>query len=317
MIEPRRPGYYDYPVVRRPVWTWEIPTYFWLGGIAGGAYATAALAERFGTTEDRRYTADGFYLAAAAAAACPPLLIADLGRPERFHHMLRIFKPLSPMNLGAWVLAAFAPTAVVRAGRHAADSGRLSRPLAAIARLAPRGMTEIAGTLLGFALAGYTGVLLAATNVPLWAKSKLLGGLFMASALSSGSAGISLTAARRRAPDKTLHRLGQIDRAAAVGEIAMLTGYLAQSGRAGRPLFSGRLAPAFWAGAAASTVMPLLLHGAAASSSGKTLRRLSTAAAASSLLGALALRWSIFEAGKPSSEDQRASFELSENAEPK
>ena len=155
---------------------------------------TAALAERFGTAEDRHYTADGFYIAAAAAAACPPLLIADLGRPERFHHMLRIFKPLSPMNLGAWVLAAFAPTAVVRAGRHAADSGRLSRPLAAIARLAPRRITEIAGSLLGFALAGYTGVLLAATNVPLWAKSKLLGGLFMASALSSGSAGISLAA---------------------------------------------------------------------------------------------------------------------------
>jgi formate-dependent nitrite reductase membrane component NrfD len=317
VIEPRRRGYYDYPVVRRPVWTWEIPTYFWLGGIAGGAYATASLAERFGTADDRRYTADGFYLAAAAAVACPPLLIADLGRPERFHHMLRIFKPLSPMNLGAWVLAAFAPTAVVRAGRHAADSGRLSRPLAAIARLAPRAMTEIAGSLLGLALAGYTGVLLAATNVPLWAKSKLLGGLFMASALSSGSAGISLTAARRRAADTTLHRLGQIDRAAAVGEIAMLAGYLAQSGRAGRPLLSGRLAPAFWAGAAASTVIPLLLHGAAASSSGKTLRRLSTAAAASSLLGALALRWSIFEAGKPSSEDQRASFELSENVEPK
>ena len=89
-------GYYNYPVVRRPVWTWEIPAYFWLGGIAGGAYVTASLAQNFGSAEDRRYLADGFYLAALAAIPCAPLLTADLGRPERFHHMLRVFKPSSP-----------------------------------------------------------------------------------------------------------------------------------------------------------------------------------------------------------------------------
>jgi formate-dependent nitrite reductase membrane component NrfD len=304
-------GYYRYPVIRRPVWTWEVPTYFWLGGIAAGSFLTAALAQRFGTGEDRRYSADGFYIAAAAAAACPPLLIADLGRPERFLHMLRIFKPLSPMNLGAWVLTVFAPTAVARAGRQAAETGVLNGPLGAIARLAPRALTEIAGVVLGLALAGYTGVLLAATNVPLWAKSKLLGGLFTASALSSGSAAISLLATQRRAPDETLHRFGQVDRAAAAAEVAMLGGYLAQSGRTARGLVSGRFAPVFWGGAAASTLIPLTLHGMAASRKGPALRSLSTVAALSSLIGALALRWSIFEAGKESSEDQEASFELS------
>ena len=207
-------GYYDYPVVRRPVWTWEVPAYFWLGGMAAGAFVTASLAQTLGSTDDRRIAANGYYIAAAALVPCAPLLIADLGRPDRFHHMLRIFKPLSPMNLGAWTLTGFTPLAFARAASHAADTGLLHGPLRALARLVPHRLTELAGSLLGLTLAGYSGVLLGATNVPLWAKSKLLGGLFMASALSSGSAAVTLQAARRSAPDATLHRLATVESAA-------------------------------------------------------------------------------------------------------
>jgi formate-dependent nitrite reductase membrane component NrfD len=313
MIEKQKAdGYYNYPVIRRPVWTWEIPAYFWLGGIAGGAYLTASLAQRFGSEEDRRYAADGFYLAAAAVVPCAPLLIADLGRPQRFHHMLRIFKPLSPMNLGAWTLTAFAPLTVARAAARAAETGLLRGPLGALTRLVPTMFVELAGTLLGLTLAGYTGVLLAATNVPLWARSKLLGGLFMASAMSSGSAAVGLAAARRGATDAALHRLAAVQSAASLGELAVLTGYLAQSGKAARSLTTGRFATPFWVGAVgAGTLLPLLLHRFAGRHQGGTLRSLSVAAAACSLAGSLALRWSIFEAGKVSSEDQAASFELS------
>src|SRR5207302_100865 len=81
--------------------------------------------QRFGSTQDRRVAADGFYLAAMALVPCAPLLIADLGRPDRFHHMLRIFKPLSPMNLGAWTLTGFTPVAFLRAASQAADTGLL------------------------------------------------------------------------------------------------------------------------------------------------------------------------------------------------
>jgi formate-dependent nitrite reductase membrane component NrfD len=305
-------GYYGYPVMRRPVWTWEVPAYFWLGGMAGGAFLTASLAERFGSAEDRRYTADGFYLAGAAVIPCAPLLIADLGRPERFHHMLRVFKPLSPMNLGAWTLTAFAPMAVARAAAHAAETGLLPRSLAALTRLLPRPAIELAGVVSGMMLAGYTGVLLAATNVPLWAKSKLLGGLFMASAMSSGSAAVSLAAARRGAPDSTLHRLGDIESVGALAELAILTGYLAQSGRAGRPLTSGPLAVPFWVGAVgAGAALPLVFHRLGARRRGRALRWVASAAALSSVAGSLLLRWSIFEAGKVSSQDQQASFDLS------
>src|SRR2546421_7236171 len=305
-------GYYDYPVVRRPVWTWEVPMYFWLGGMAAGAYVTASLAQNFGSVDDRRVTGGGFYLAAAALGPCAPLLIADLGRPDRFHHMLRIFKPLSPMKLGAWTLAAFTPIAFARAASHAASTGLLRGPLAALSRLVPTGIAEVAGCALGLTLAGYSGVLLAATNIPLWAKSKLLGGLFMASALASGSAAVSLQAARRGVPDATLHRLVMLESAASAGEIVVLAGYLAQSGRTARPLTRGRFAAPFWFGAVgAGAVLPLLLHALSGRRHGRTLRSLSTVAAICTITGSLALRWSIFEAGKESSEDQSASFELS------
>jgi len=306
------PGYYNYPVVRRPVWTWEVPTYFWLGGMAAGAYVTASLAHNFGSADDRRIAAGGYYVAAAALVPCAPLLIADLGRPDRFHHMLRIFKPLSPMNLGAWTLTGFTPIAFARAASHAASTGLLRGPLGALARLVPTRLAELTGCALGLTLAGYSGVLLAATNIPLWAKSKLLGGLFMASALASGSAAVTLQAARRGVPDATLHRLARLESAASIGEMAILTGYLVQSGKTARPLTTGRFAAPFWLGAVgAGTVLPLLLHRLAGRHRGHTLQTLSTVAAVCTIAGSLALRWSIFEAGKASSEDQAASFELS------
>jgi formate-dependent nitrite reductase membrane component NrfD len=289
-----------------------VPAYFWLGGIAAGAFVTASLAQTVGSDDDRRVAADGFYLAAAAIVPCAPLLIADLGRPDRFHHMLRIFKPLSPMNLGAWTLTAFTPLAFARAATHAADTGLLRGPLRALTRLLPRRLTELAGCLLGLTLAGYSGVLLGATNVPLWAKSKLLGGVFMASALSSGAAAVTFQAARRGAPDAALHKLATIESAASLGEMAIVAGYLAQSGKAARPLTTGRFAAPFWLGAVgAGTLLPLVLHALARLGRGRTQQSLSMTAAVCAMAGSLVLRWSIFEAGKTSSEDQGSSFDLS------
>lgn len=306
-------GYYDYPVVRRPVWTWEVPAYFWLGGMAAGAFVTASVAQTVGSADDRRIAAGGYYVAAAALVPCAPLLITDLGRPQRFHHMLRIFKPRSPMNLGAWTLTGFTPVAIARAASHAADTRLLRGPLGALARLLPRRLMELTGSLLGLVLAGYSGVLLGATNVPLWAKSKLLGGVFMASALSSGAAAVTLQAARRGAPDATLHRLGTVESVASLGEVAILRGYLLQSGKTARPLTSGRFAVPFWVGAVGvGGVLPLLLHWFARRHHGRRLRALSTMAAVCTVAGSFALRWSIVEAGKDSSEDQAASFDFSE-----
>jgi formate-dependent nitrite reductase membrane component NrfD len=307
-----RTGYYDLPVVKRPVWTWEIPVYFWLGGIAGGAFAAAAAADFFGTEDDRRAAARGFYAAAAAALACPPLLIADLGKPERFHHMLRIVKPLSPMNLGAWALAVFSATAVARAGAEAGHREQLPPPLAAVARLLPRRLLDLAGVAGGLVLAGYTGVLLGATNIPLWAKSRLLGGLFTASAAASGSAAATVAAMQGNVSSETLEKLATLESVATLTELGLLAAFVNQSGKTADPLTRTAASLPFWAGAIGmGAIVPLLLHRAARPRDGRVARSLRLAAALSTLAGSLALRFAVVEAGKRSAADQAASFDLS------
>ena len=97
--------YYGQPLLKPPVWTWEVPAYFFVGGAAGAAAAVGAVARLSGA--DHALVRDARWIAAAGAAASPPRLISDLGRPERFLNMLRVFKLQSPMSVGAWTLAAF------------------------------------------------------------------------------------------------------------------------------------------------------------------------------------------------------------------
>src|SRR6185369_6718339 len=101
---PSRPGYYGQPVVRPPVWTWEIPIYFFVGGL-GGMSAVIALGAMLFHHFDVARTA--MWVAAITSMISPILLILDLGRPHLFINMLRVFKPQSAMSMGAWVLAAF------------------------------------------------------------------------------------------------------------------------------------------------------------------------------------------------------------------
>ena len=86
------------------VWTWEVPVYFWFGGIAAGSSFVALACDLAG---DHRSARIARRVALGALMPSPPLLIMDLGRPERFYNMLRIFKPRSPMSMGAWCLSVF------------------------------------------------------------------------------------------------------------------------------------------------------------------------------------------------------------------
>jgi len=111
------PSYYDVSLLKRPVWKWEIATYFFFGGLSSGAYAIARMAERFGGSRFRDVSRTGTYLAWLTFLPCPPLLILDLGDRKRFHHMLRIFKPSSPMSLGTWAIMGYSgmiTTSVIR-----------------------------------------------------------------------------------------------------------------------------------------------------------------------------------------------------------
>jgi formate-dependent nitrite reductase membrane component NrfD len=235
--ELQEPTYYDRPVLKAPTWGWEIIWYFFFDGLAAGCYIIATIASLFGSHEDRAVVRTGYYLSLLAVLPCPVLLIKDLGRPERFLHMLRIFKVKSPMSLGTWALVTFSffsgTTAVIQAARDGL-LGRWwgARWLAAL----PQKLIALPGTAACFFLGSYTGVLLTATSVPLWSRSKLLGGIFLTSAMSTSTALISFVLRITRAPLSALHKLERLQWAALLIEMAYLVSFLRGSGRAARAL---------------------------------------------------------------------------------
>ena len=105
-------SYYGRPVLKPPVWEWKIPAYLFTGGLAAGSALLAAGADLTGRPALRRAGRLGSFGALLASLG---LLVADLGRPERFHHMLRVAKPTSPMSIGTWILTAFGPGSAVAA----------------------------------------------------------------------------------------------------------------------------------------------------------------------------------------------------------
>jgi len=176
-------SYYDLPLLKPPVWTWEVPTYFFIGGAAGMASVLAVAAQLSGA--DQKLVRDARWIAAIGANLSTPLLIADLGRPERFLHMLRVFKPQSPMSVGAWTLVAFGGASTV----------------SAIAPWKPlRDGSSLIAALTGLSMATYTGVLLGATAIPVWKEHvRTLPAHFAASALGSAVSLLELRGHRHRA----------------------------------------------------------------------------------------------------------------------
>ena len=105
--------YYEHPMIKKPTWRWYIPFYFFIGGLGGGVALIGGLADLFGGERHRATVRRARYIALVAALISPLLLIFDLGRPGRFHHMLGVFKASSPLSVGTWILLAFGLTSGV------------------------------------------------------------------------------------------------------------------------------------------------------------------------------------------------------------
>ena len=162
---PRKVGYYGQPIVRPPVWTWEIPVYLFVGGLGGMSAVIAFSALLFHHFDVAR---TAMWVAGIAAVISPILLILDLGRPHLFINMLRVFKPQSAMSMGAWILAAFG-TCVVP-GLIALELGTFHLFARSIEQI-PGVAAEIlifGSAIFGMLLATYTGVLIGATAIPAW-----------------------------------------------------------------------------------------------------------------------------------------------------
>jgi formate-dependent nitrite reductase membrane component NrfD len=199
------------PVMKPPVWTWEVPLYFWFGGIAAGSSFVALACDLAG---DERSAATARKVALAALGPCPVLLVLDLGRPERFYNMLRIFKPRSPMSMGAWALTAFGNLAAAAVGADLLGRRRAARALGG------------ANALVGGYLGSYTGVLLASTAVPVWSRSRLfLGPIFVSTATATGAAAVRLALVATGLPHghPTREALGRVETGAMTAELVLST----------------------------------------------------------------------------------------------
>ena len=263
-------------------WPLLIDVYFFLGGIAGGAFVIATIAHLLGPDRYRSVVRTGYYVALLAVIPAPILLIVDLGLPTRFLHMMMVpkpstaigqgamtlgpfhLKPLSPMSMGAWALLVFSACAFI-AALDVLLEHRGGRGFPGL-----RTLVGIVGSVFGFFLAAYPGVLLGATAQPLFISGHWLGALFVAVGASTGAAMIALVLAASGGDRRDA--LAALMRAVAVALVVqavalvlfIVTVWMSGSTgvtRALTPLLSGEQSLAFWLGAVmVGLVVPLALH---------------------------------------------------------
>lgn len=287
-------SYYGRPVVKASPWTADIPAYLFLGGLAGGSSilgAGADLSDRPGLRRSARLTALGALLGSFYA------LVHDLGRPSRFHHMLRVAKVSSPMSVGTWILTAYGPMAGVAAASEVAPllPRRLRR--GAVGRLAPplgRGAGLVAAAV-GPAVASYTAVLLSDTATPTWhAARRDLPFVFVGSAsAAAGGMGLLLAPVDEAAPARRMAIAG------AALDLAASRTMESDMGVSAEPLHHGH------AGTLLKAAKALTAGGALLAAAGRGRRRVSAAAGAALVAGSVCTRFGLFHAGQESARDPR------------
>jgi formate-dependent nitrite reductase membrane component NrfD len=230
-----------------PDWSWLVVLYFFVGGLAGGCYFIAVMIDFLGRPTDRPLARLGYYISFPCIVLSGILLTLDLHRPLRFWHMLiesntfqPMFKPWSPMSLGSWALTIFGLFSLIAFVSALSEEGRIDSPRARMWRPpAPVGaVISIIGGLLAFFVAGYTGVLLAVTNRPIWSDSPLLGMLFVISAASISASLMLLLAHRSRWTMPGVNALHRLDGWVVLLELIVLIAFLVSLGPVFRALVS-------------------------------------------------------------------------------
>ncbi len=275
-------SYYGRPIIKSPVWEpLDIAGYLFLGGLAGASSTLAAAAEFTGRPGLARPSKLG---AAIAVGASLVALVHDLGRPGRFFNMLRVLKPTSPMSVGSWLLAGYAPAAFAAA---ASD-------LTGFAPAFGTAATAIAA-LTGPAVASYTAVLIADTAVPAWHSAHRQLPFIFASSAASAASGLALMAA----PLKECGPARRLAVAAATIEITTSRQMKARIGLPAEAYTQGN------AGVLTKAAEALTVAGAAAALLGRRSRVASAAGGVALVAGSALTRFAIFEAGVASARDPK------------
>jgi hypothetical protein len=285
-------SYYGRPVLKPPVWEWRIPAYFFTGGLSAGSALLAAGADLTGRPALRRAGRLGGF---AGLSASTYLLVADLGRPERFHHMLRVAKPSSPMSVGTWILVGYGPASGLAAAAELLPASLRATRLGRLTRAAAR-PAGLWAALLAPGVASYTAALLAQTAAPGWHDMRReLPFVYTGSAAASGAAlGLLFAPVSQAGPARRLAVIGSAAELAASQLIERRPGLVTQAWTTGRAHRLRRAAEVLTLGGAVTAA---------------TLARRSRAAAAVAglaLLGGSVLqRFGTFEAGVASTKDPK------------
>ncbi len=275
-------SYYGRPILKAPVWKQpDVPLYLFLGGLAG---SSAVLAEGAAATGRPALQRVGRMAAAGGAALGTVALIHDLGRPERFLNMLRVFKPTSPLSVGSWILAPFASLA------SAALVSDMTGVMPRLGRMAGAGAAAF-----GPPLVTYTGALICNTAVPAWHEAyREMPFLFAGSgAAAAGGLAMIATPLDEAAPARRMAMAGAAIELVASERVQQRLGMLAEPYQQGRP---GRLMRA---------ARTLTIVGVAGSVLGGRSRAVSVAAGLAYLTASVCTRFGVFQAGLASAKDPK------------
>jgi Ni/Fe-hydrogenase subunit HybB-like protein len=170
-------------MTKAPNWHALVAWDLLFNNLSTGLFLVAAIGELAAPAVFGPLTKVAYPAALAFLVADLVCLTLDLGDPWRFHHMLRVFKPSSPMSLGTWCLTAFSlPLAVSAACEILPVHGTAAEWTRKLAVLV--GFVPAAGAAL------YKGVLFSTTAQPGWKDMRWLGAYLASSAILLGAAGL-------------------------------------------------------------------------------------------------------------------------------
>lgn len=172
-------GYANITVTKAPAWHGVIAWDALFNGMAMGLFLAAAVSELAAPAVFRSVAKVAYPVALVLLLMDLAMLVFDLGDPFRFHHMLRVFKPGSPMSVGTWCLTIFSLPLTVAAGLSVLAEFGWDFERARI-------LAVIVGLLPGFGAAAYKGVLLSTNAQPGWKDARWLGACLTNSALLLG-----------------------------------------------------------------------------------------------------------------------------------
>src|ERR1700688_1782645 len=177
----RESGYAHLPVTKVSGWHGMIAWDALLNGMATGLFMAAAVSEWAAPAVFPPVAKVAYPVALALLLVDLALLVSDLGDPLRFHHMLRVFKPRSPMSVGTWCLVIFSLALTAVAALSVLSEMGIDFERARI-------LAVVVGLLPGFGSAAYKGVLLSTNAQPGWKDARWMGGYLSNSALLMGCA---------------------------------------------------------------------------------------------------------------------------------